>query len=339
MKKLLPGLILLLLCTRENSFSQAGAGVKLGPKRQAYVDSIKNSNYKWMFPIWGKKVAKKGFDIPYPVGIMLNSYGGSQQIRITDLQVGFNDSKLVPLDFIKFGEVKANLQSVTVRPDLWIFPFLDVYAIGGATWSQTEVKVTDPMEFKTTADFNGSTFGLGTTFAGGFHGILGILDYNHTWSSIAEIEGTIQANMVSARFGYNFLFERPDRSLAAWVGPMGLFINRTTVGSINLGDLESNASKSDLEGAANETASWYQDLTPAQKQVIKAIAQKLIDKIDGNGGDLIVNYSLNKKPTSNWSMVVGAQFQFNHNWQVRTEAGFLGGRKSILLSANYRFRW
>src|ERR1700749_5158214 len=78
--------------------------------REHYVDSIKHSTYPYKFPIWGQKVANKGIDIPWPAGEMLNYFGGSQLVTISNLQVGFNNGALVPLDFIKFGQVKANLQ-------------------------------------------------------------------------------------------------------------------------------------------------------------------------------------------------------------------------------------
>src|SRR5262245_29645935 len=105
-------LFFLLICFSEDVCAQAGAGVKLGSQRQAYVVSIKNSNYKWTFPVWGKRVTKKGFDIPYSAGLMLNTYLGSQDVIISDLKVGFNDMEPVPLDFIKFGKVKAKIESI-----------------------------------------------------------------------------------------------------------------------------------------------------------------------------------------------------------------------------------
>jgi hypothetical protein len=36
-------------------------------------------------------------------------------------------------------------------------------------------------------------------------------------------------------------------------------------------------------------------------------------------------------------MLIGGQFQLNKRWMLRSEAGFLGSRKSFLLSLNYRF--
>ena len=104
-------------------FGQAGTGSNYGPKHAAYIDSIKNSEYTWKLPIWGKKVSKRGIDLPYNAGIMLNTYIGSQKILISDLKVGVNGKDPVPLDFIKFGEVKAKIQNITVRPDVWLLPF------------------------------------------------------------------------------------------------------------------------------------------------------------------------------------------------------------------------
>jgi hypothetical protein len=318
---------------------QGQAGSKLGPAYQAYIDSLKAKPYNWTFPIWGKRLTKRGFDLPLAAGIMLKPYIGSQEILISDLKVGLNGSELVPLDFIKFGKVKASIQSVTVRPDLWILPFIDVYGIAGITWSETSVELKEPMQFTTTADFFGTTFGLGTTLAAGIHGFVTIIDINHTWSSIKEIKGSIQASMFTPRLGYNFRFKnKPQQNVTLWVGAPGIFINRLTEGTIDVGALSSDAGRSSLVSATDGSQKWYQDLSPAQKKIVKAIGDKWIEKIDGGGGkDLSISYSLVKKPVSNWSMCVGGQFQVNHHWQIRTEVGFLGGRESMLLSGNFRF--
>jgi hypothetical protein len=339
MKKAGLAVLIAFICFLERAHSQGQAGSKLGPAYQAYIDSIKSRPYNWTFPIWGKRLSKRGFDLPLAAGIMLNPYIGSQKILISDLKVGLNGSELVPLDFIKFGTVKANIQSITVRPDLWVLPFLDVYAIAGATWSQTSVELKQPVQFTTTANFFGSTFGVGTTLAGGIHGFVTIIDINHTWSSIKEIKGSIQASMFTPRLGYNFRFKnKPQQNITLWVGAPGIFINRVTEGTIDVGSLSSDAGKSTLISATDGSQQWYQDLTPAQKKIVKAIGDKWIEKIDGGGGkDLSISYSLIKKPVSNWSMCIGGQVQINHRWQLRTEAGFLGGRESLLLSGNFRF--
>jgi len=88
-----------LMLTNQFIFGQAGSGTKYGPKNQDSVDGIKNSDFKWALPLWGKKLSKKGFDLPCATGIMLNTYIGSQKVLISELKVGINDKEPVPLDF------------------------------------------------------------------------------------------------------------------------------------------------------------------------------------------------------------------------------------------------
>ncbi len=39
---------------------------KIKTKHQTYTDSLKQVDYKYVFPILGQGAYKKGFDIPYP---------------------------------------------------------------------------------------------------------------------------------------------------------------------------------------------------------------------------------------------------------------------------------
>ena len=47
--------------------------------------------------------------------------------------MGINDKEPVPLEFTKFVEVKAKIQSINVNPDVWILPYLDLYAIAAGS--------------------------------------------------------------------------------------------------------------------------------------------------------------------------------------------------------------
>lgn len=332
---------LFLILASSVLLAQGRGGMKVGPKYEVYVDSIKQSDYKWKFPIWGRRLSKRGFDLQYPFGIMLNPFIGSQEINISQLEVGFNDLPKVPLDnVVKFGEVKAVAQTISLRPDVWIFPFLDLYGIAGILSSDTHVELTAPVNYNTVQNFKGSIFGLGTTLAGGYHGFLMILDVNHTWATLDKIQGTIKTTMVSPRLGYSFLFhKRPYQNIAFWVGAPGVFVNRTTEGEVDLGDLTNDVSTNDLQSIVNGSAPWYQPLSTEQKNVLRQIAQKMLDQANGlSVDDAVVHYSLVKKPVNTFSMCIGLQFQLNHHWQFRTEANDLGGRKSLLVSANYRWR-
>lgn len=278
-----------------------------------YIDSIKQSTYPYVFPAWGKRVVKKGVDLPLSAGIMVNYFAGSQQMKISDLKVGFNDQPMVPLNFIQFGEVKAIFQSISTRVDLWALPFVNIYGIFGESFEKTKITITEPVSFSSEASFKGPTAGFGLTAGGRLKGIFFTLDYNNTWTFLAQIKGAVFTQAYTSRIGHLIAFKaHPDQNITLWAGASGIYIDRMTEGSIKISDLKTNAATGQLE------------------QIVSRITTK-------DFKDATINYSLQKRATSHWSMLVGGQYQLNHHWQFRTEAGFLGGRSSILASANYRF--
>ncbi len=73
-------------------------------------------------------------------------------------------------------------------------------------------------------------------------------------------------------------------------------------------------------------------MDPGDQAKVDVIMEKILSNTGGNS----VNYSLEKQPDRPWNLLVGGQYEFNKNWQIRGEVGFLK-RLSILLNANYRF--
>jgi hypothetical protein len=55
-------------------------------------------------------------------------------------------------------------------------------------------------------------------------------------------------------------------------------------------------------------------------------------------GSTLIGYGMDKSPEQEWNVVIGGQFQLNKRWQLGTEGGIIGDRKSFLISANYRLR-
>jgi len=58
---------ILLICVTCLSLLQLNAQVYtnkvVGPKNEAYIDSLKVSEYPYVLPIWGAKAAARGFDL------------------------------------------------------------------------------------------------------------------------------------------------------------------------------------------------------------------------------------------------------------------------------------
>ncbi len=342
MKKLIRSILIIFFVTyAAAAAAQVGSDVKVTPDSEiSDADSLKQTTYPYLLPFLGKKTQARGFKLPYPSGVMVNTFIGTQKINITDLEVGFNGSQMFNLDsIVVFNNSKAHIQNVNVRLDLWVLPFLNVYGIGGATWTQTEIHLVSPINMSSTVRFDGYIFGVGATLASGVNRFFAALDFNATWSYFDGIDGAVAAQMLSLRGGYTIPFKN-DRSLSFWIGGGHIFLNRTTQGTINLGDIFPGFTGDRLDPVINSTKADYPDMSLAQYEVMVQAAKTLEKNLPAINNDLektIVSYSLKKRPTHNFSANAGVQFQLNRRFVFRTEAGFLGGRNSLLLSANYRF--
>mgnify|MGYP001316288093 CR=1 FL=1 len=147
---------------------------------QVERDSILKT-YHQIFPIWGRKAIERGFDLPTPLGFNIVAFGAKQDILISDLGLGFN-APADPVSFIKFSGAEAKLTNFSVRTDLWVFPFLNFYAMLGKGPGRTTVHISEPVAFSTEAKFSGTNFGLGFTGAFGIKRNFAVIDFNHQWA-------------------------------------------------------------------------------------------------------------------------------------------------------------
>src|SRR5688572_10906502 len=82
------------------AMAQVYTNKEMGKKNEALVDSLKNSEYPYLLPIWGKKVAKKGFNLPYSAGLGVNYLWQKSDLVIDNLNIGFNNGPLYDIDEI-----------------------------------------------------------------------------------------------------------------------------------------------------------------------------------------------------------------------------------------------
>jgi len=158
-------------------------------------------------------------------------------------------------------------------------------------------------------------------------------DVNWAWTQTEKLSEPVRTRIFSIRFGRAQKLKGTQR-LALWVGAMKQTLNSTTKGTINLSEVISGGGSGGGLGDY-QNSEWYQGLTPPQKQVIDAIAQRLQN---ADLSDVKVNYHLDKAVTDPWNMLVGVSYEWNKRWQARIEPGFIG-RKQLLAQVNYRFNW
>lgn len=322
---------------------------KVSKKQKEYIDSLKQVDYNYVFPIWGQEAYKQGFDLPYPAGIMANFVYIKQGLILEDMQLGIKtedvDIPLTDVGFIEFGENTSTVWATNVRPDLWIFPFLNVYGIFGYGKSNTLVNLVYPLSFQSSVDQNIRTAGFGITGAFGLGPVWIALDGNWTWNKPDLLEKPVYTKVFGIRVGHSFVFpHKPESNIALWVGGMRLRMGAETVGEIQLDDALPQDVWDRKDEIVDDYWDWYNGLDPSnpsdqiQIKAADEVLTPIVENIDSRNGDATIRYGMNKRPAEEWNMVVGAQYQFNKRWIIRGEGGIIGDRKSLLLSMNYRFK-
>lgn len=337
---LITSTILLLLWATGPLLAQSGATKAFNPFHQAYHDSLQAMDYPYKLPILGKGAYKKGYDIPFPLGVGIAYFAQRQRVEISSTQISFNDSQPVDLTgVIEFGNIVNYSNAWSIRPNFWILPFVNLYAVFAAGNSQTEVPLVKPINFTTTQEFRANTAGVGATLAGGFHGIIVIVDQNYNWVDLDAFVEPVPAYNLDMRVAHNFVnARRADRSLTIWFGAFYQQIKNDTKGTIYVKDLFPGLTPEKKDEIRQDFDQWYDDLSPAQHIVIDPLINHIKDFFDGkNPGDGQINYFLDKKLANGWNMIFGAQYQHNKTWQLRTEVGTFGERTQFLINLNYAF--
>lgn len=284
-----------------------------------------------VFPLFGKKLAAKGFKLPLPYGLNLNYMYMKQDIEISSTKLKFGDREWVDVsDLLVFDTTEAVVHSGIFRFDVWVFPFLNVYGLAGLGQSNTSVSLAEPIQIESSPKQLGQTYGVGTTAAFGIRSFFVTADVNFTWSHLELLNDPVFGFVFSPRLGKNFHFQN-GMELAIWLGAMRQHFDSGTKGSISLRDAITGGEEITREDVEN--TDWYQGTTPGQKFIV----DRVLDYMENNvGADNELGYNIEKAPASAWNMLAGAQWGINDNWYIRAEGGFIK-RYSFLFNLNYRF--
>lgn len=203
------------------------------------------------FPFLAQKVIDKGYDLPLPYGVGF-TYANVDQLQLLDeLQVGINGSDIVPFDFVSFENARSVSNSYSLKADTWVLPFMNVYVMLGKLDGHADIDIDldgngmleqlditceglppSPLcpllEDKTftlpliRANFDGTTYGIGATFAAGWKGWFVALPFNFTYADMTGSETDGINYTVTPRFGKTFNLGR-NGNLSLFVG--GNYLN------------------------------------------------------------------------------------------------------------------
>lgn len=313
---------------------------EVNPYHLAYHDSLQQRDYPYTFPIFAKQAYKKGFDIPFTYGLSIAYYTQVQDVLINRTLIGLNNSEQIDVSgVVNFGTIESRANALTIRPDMWVFPFLNVYAIFGTGTTETTVPLVRPVDFSTVQNFNVNSYGFGATLAGGFGPVFVVVDNNINFADVEVLVEPVPAYNLDIRVGHNFVNPtRADRGLAIWFGAFYQKINGDTKGSIQIKDLFPDGTDGLQDNFIGRLDEWADGLPPGQQIVANQIVNAMDDFLDGSDlGNQEITYFLDKKLAKPWNLIFGAQYQHNKHWQLRTELGTFGKRTSFLIMLNYRF--
>ena len=329
------------------------------------------TEYKYLLPIWGKKVKALGFNLPYSAGIGINYLYQDSNIIISNVNIGFNGGDLINVDeLIRFNSTKAVSSGINIRPDIWVFPFLNIYGIFARAQSNTKVDVSvviprvegseELFSIQTSPEFNSTSVGIGLTPTVGLFSGWIALDMNFTWTDIDKQEEPVFAFIFDPRIGKTFNFNKPDQNISVWFGGFRVKVNRDTKGNLALDDVlpinewnEKVMNGQERVGEAQiELDDWWNSLSPIEQanpvNVVKRESNQLklntasaflnaAENAIDTAGNSTLNYALDKEQESLWNLVVGTQFQYNKHWMIRAEYGFSSGRNTFFTGLQYRF--
>jgi len=322
-----PALLALLILVAGWSPCAADDGDKKPPPRVPQLEhgfteeagTTPSTTWDHALPFLAQKVIDLGYDLPNPYGVQLLYVHMDQELKLDDLEVGFNGGDRYPINFVFFPAARAVNDTGQVRLDAWIFPFLNAYAYVGRIDGEAPLDFSisgDQLlenagidcenpglgdrvkcnalqgktpRFHVDADFHGFNTGLGINLATGWRSYFLALPFSYTYTFLETANSTIKTENFTPRAGRTI--ELPSH------GRLSLFAGATYL-KVEL----------DITGSVRVPES-----------------------------DVLINYKIHQINKDLWNALVGFSWEFNKRWSWHAEYGFLGSRTNFITGVSYRY--
>ena len=284
---------------------------------------VDNAPRQWdhKLPFLAQKVIDEGYDLPLPYGVGVTYANVKQDMILGELDVGLDGGAQEPFEFVAFENASAESETLQLKLDTWLFPFMNVFAMVGKLDGKAPLDVvldgngmldqigadcsglppsplclllqdrTIVLPIK--APFSGTTYGLGTILAGGWNNWFVTIPFNVTYADMDTTETDGLAYTLTPRVGRVLNLGR-NGNLALFAGGNYLKAELTVVGRVFL-------------------------------------------PVPGDD-PLQVDYTIEQENTDPWNLVVGGNWDINKHWSVSAEYnGFIGSRDAYIGLITRRF--
>ena len=272
-------------------------------------------------PFLAQKVVDLGYDLPLPYGTGATFARVDQDQLIDSLEVGINGRDKELFEFVSFGQAVSSADSANLMFDVWVLPFLNVFATVGKVEGDADIEILidgdgmlEHMEITCggilqnplcgrlqgqtfllpiPTDFKGTTWGVGATLAGGWNNWFVAIPFNY--STIDLEDATADGGpifTVAPRFGHIF--------------NIGRFGNLAFFAGGNYLDAEL------------ELSGTYR--IPVEDQ------------------ELTFDYTVQQQNKDQWNLLTGMNWDVSKrlSWSLEYD-GFIGSREAFITSVTWRF--
>ncbi len=266
-------------------------------------------------PVFGKKARKKGASLSLPFGVGIYSLTYDQGYLASNLRLTSDSSAIAARADTIYQNTSASEFKAQIRPNLWLFPFLNIYGIFGYTKGVIypslvvpyivveNIPIIDSIIIDTTFEIHdrieylGPTYGVGATLSMGFNLLFFSADYNYSVTNPEDIDENLHNHFFSPKIGV-FLGNKKRKSFGAlWVGAMYISNDQSFSGKMSV-----------------------EDITP---ELVFIFGEE-------------ANYSGKITAINRWNLVVGGSLVINSHHHIVLEAGTIG-RKQISFGYDFRF--
>lgn len=277
-----------------------------------------------VFPLGADRARERGVTLPRPYGLSLVTSLLDEDLTLKNLQLSVEGSDLDTLQSVQVSSSSVSTKSVQLKADVWLLPFLNVYAFGGLLDSDLSLRLEAPVadlldelgygdtcspttgsapaicdstvSRKAGQSPQGTSYGVGALFAGGHADWFGLLAISNIWTSVDTTDTTLEAFIASPRIGHRWHLQ-DQGDLAVYAGALYL--------------------RSKVTVSGDETITIPSGLSVA--------------------GTLDVHYRVREKNEQPWSAVVGANWDLTREWSLQGEGSLNSAHQGLMFSLTRRF--
>ncbi len=188
-----------------------------------------------LLPFGAEWARARGIDLPSPFGVGVFLVSMRRDIEVTDVRVTLPGNAPASVSNVATFAVHNNTTMLAAKVDAWLLPVLNVYLLGGYSWTDSRLNATvtidrpalPPLVLDVTTDdqVGGPLLGGGATLVAGYGPWFIMADANLSVSDIAAFDEPLAALFASARTGWSGT--TGWGSWRAWVGLAWLETSRT----------------------------------------------------------------------------------------------------------------